>query len=218
MVFFALCAQCASTLVIIGRELSSWLADPSFQRDHAYVAALGVAAARAPRLLAVGLRAGRTPTTLTLRSAPRVSLNFMYPPSTRPPHRTRPLASPPRRGCRLSRPRFNVLPTADAETTIEALGEIARRRGCQLTIVGLATGSGSKPARIGGRSHRRNRSTSRSASSIRQSPSAAAAARHPAIVGRIQTQSHPSYSDALNRTYDALLAHTPGEAATRHPR
>jgi ferrous iron transport protein B len=25
MVFFALCAQCASTLVVIGRETSSWL-------------------------------------------------------------------------------------------------------------------------------------------------------------------------------------------------
>lgn len=47
MVFFALCAQCTSTLVIIGRELRSWLwpvASFLGMTTIAYVAALGTAA------------------------------------------------------------------------------------------------------------------------------------------------------------------------------
>ena len=47
MVFFALCAQCASTLVIIGRETGSWkwpLASFVGMTTIAYVAAWGVAA------------------------------------------------------------------------------------------------------------------------------------------------------------------------------
>ena len=48
MVFFALCAQCLATLVVLGKEMGSWLwslASFAGMTTIAYLAALGVATA-----------------------------------------------------------------------------------------------------------------------------------------------------------------------------
>ncbi len=48
MIFFALCAQCSATLVVIGKEMGSWLwslASFASMTTIAYLAALGVATA-----------------------------------------------------------------------------------------------------------------------------------------------------------------------------